>query len=205
MKIKPAIVGEICTNCYVVFDEASSEGLVIDPGAEFEKIERLLKKYSVKVKYVILTHGHYDHIAAAGEVKKFTGAPILVQAEDAAMLSDPAGNGSIFFTGSEVRLKSDRSLSDGEFLEFGACKLQVLHTPGHSYGGICLAGENVIFTGDTLFRAGIGRTDIPNTSYSQIMESIRKKLMIYPDDTIIYPGHGYISTIGEERKNLSKY
>ena len=207
MLIKPVIVGEIFTNCYVVFDKDTHEGIVIDPGAEVDKINALLKKYSVKVKSIVLTHGHFDHIEAAEELKKATGAPILVHAEDASMLQAPDKNWSDYFAGREVKIKNDRTLQDGEVVEFGGCKLKVLHTPGHSKGGICLAGDadRIIFTGDTLFCNGIGRTDLPNMSFDEIIGSINNKLMTYPDETEIYPGHGYMSTIGKERRNLDKY
>jgi hydroxyacylglutathione hydrolase len=194
-------VGALETNCYILGDEKTKQAVVIDPGGDFEIIEEHLKKLKLKVQYIILTHGHVDHIGALGELKKTTQAKILIHSKDSAMLYDPNQNLSIFSGDKIIPIKADRLLEDGDIIQCGGIKLEVLHTPGHTPGGISLLTDKMIFTGDSLFCGSIGRTDFPGSSFQNLIQSIKDKLLSRDDDYIIYPGHGPSSTIGEERKN----
>lgn len=198
--IKPAIVGEIRTNCYLVADPDSKKGVVIDPGADFAKIFRIIEKNGISVKKIIATHGHFDHLGAVNELRKKTGAEFLIHKEDAIFAESPETNGSTFFGDGSVAVRADAFLKEGDTVKAGALELKVLHTPGHSPGGICLLAREELFTGDTLFYGSIGRTDFPNASYDIIMNSL-KRLQKLLDNTRVYPGHGIFTTIGDEKKN----
>lgn len=201
MLIRKLVVGDLQTNCYILGDEKSKEGVVIDPGGNYEKIEKVIQDEDLNIKYIILTHGHADHIAALSQLKKKTNALILIHPADADMLVEPSYNLS-FFTGENlVCPKADEFLDDGDRIRIGALELEVLHTPGHSPGGISLFTDKIIFTGDTLFCEGIGRSDLPGASHTQLLLSIRNKILKKPDDTVVYPGHGLQTTIGEEKRN----
>jgi hydroxyacylglutathione hydrolase len=194
-------VGALETNCYILGDEKTKQAVVIDPGGDFEIIEDHLKKLELKVQYIILTHGHVDHIGALGELKKATGAEILIHSKDSAMLYDPNQNLSIFSGDKITPIKADKLLEEGDIIHCGGIRLEVLHTPGHTPGGISLLTDKMVFTGDSLFCGSIGRTDFPGSSFQKLIQSIKDKLLSKDDDFIIYPGHGPSSTIGEERKN----
>ncbi|MCK4427959.1 MAG: MBL fold metallo-hydrolase [candidate division Zixibacteria bacterium] len=201
MVLEILTVGELVTNCYILGDEKTQEAVVIDPGGDFEIIEAHLKKLKLEVKYIILTHGHVDHIGALSQLKKATKAEILIHSKDSAMLYDPNQNLSIFSGDKITATKADRLLEEGDIIQCSGIKLEVLHTPGHTPGGISLLTDKMIFTGDALFCGSIGRTDFPDSSYQELISSIKDKLLSKDDDFIIYPGHGPSSTIGEERKN----
>ncbi|MFH1032418.1 MAG: MBL fold metallo-hydrolase [Chloroflexota bacterium] len=186
MIIETLEVGPIAANCYIVGDETTKEGLIIDPGDEASRILKKVKYLNLKIKAIVLTHSHFDHIGAAKQVKQSTGAELAAHADDARGL---------------IESPPDRLLKGGDKIEIGKLSFLVLHTPGHSAGGISLLGQGVVFTGDTLFNFGIGRTDFPGSSYSQIMTSIHTKLLVLPDNTVVYPGHGPKSTIGIERQH----
>lgn len=188
------------TNCYIVGDESTKEGMIIDPGADASRILRKAKDLGLNIKYVVLTHAHIDHIGALKEVVEATGAEFAVHPEDAkALEARPQSNMSPFYS-PQAPPSPDRLLNGGDSLDIGNLHFLVLHTPGHSLGCICLLTEGVVFSGDTLFNFGIGRTDFPGGSYRQILDSIHTKLMILPDNTIVYPGHGPDTTIGTERR-----
>jgi hydroxyacylglutathione hydrolase len=194
-------VGPLETNCYILGDEKSKEAVIIDPGGDFEEIEGDLRNLQLKVKYIILTHGHFDHTGALEQLKKATGADILIHSADADMLS-PTGQAQPFFMeSSSESCSADRLLQEGDKVRFGECSLEVLHTPGHTPGGISLVTDKMIFTGDTLFCGSVGRADLPGSSYKKLIDSIRTKLLSKTDDYVIYPGHGPESTIGEERRD----
>jgi hydroxyacylglutathione hydrolase len=197
---KMLTVGPLETNCYVLGDEKSKEAVVIDPGGDFEEIEGELQKSQLEVKYIILTHGHFDHTGALAQLKKTTGAEILIHSADAAMLSS-AGQTPFFIESSSESCSADRLLQEGDEVRFGEYSLEVLHTPGHTPGGISLVIGKMIFTGDTLFCGSVGRADLPGSSYKKLIDSIRTKLLSKTDDYVIYPGHGPESTIGEERRD----
>ena len=201
MILKTLLVGPLETNCYILGDEKSKEAVVIDPGGDFEEIEKQLKKLKLKVKYIVLTHGHFDHTGALAQLKKATGAEVLIHAEDASMLS-PTGQAQPFFMESgKDPCAADGTLKEGDKIQFGENSLEVLHTPGHTPGGISLLIDKMIFVGDTLFCGSIGRTDLPGGSFQELIDSIKMKLLTKGDDYLIYPGHGPTTTIGEERKN----
>ena len=204
MIIKMFTFGMYFTNCYVVGCEETKEAIVIDPGfdrnAEAEKVLRFIDQNNLRVKYIVNTHGHADHTAGNGIMKKATGAPILIHENDAVMLSGVAKAMSRIFGFRGTSSPADKTLREGDIIQFGRIKLVVLHTPGHSEGGISLLGEDFVFTGDTLFAGSIGRTDFPGASFEEIMQSIKTKLMPLPDRFKVYPGHGPPTTIGEEKK-----
>ncbi len=176
------------TNCYLVGQGETREALVIDPGTNSEtearKILKEIESSGFKIKYIVNTHGHPDHTGGNKIFRKATDAPLLIHEYDAHMLKGPF---------------ADRVLRDGDSVQVGEIVLRVLHTPGHSPGSICLVGNDVVLTGDTLFAGSIGRYDLPGGSLKEIKKSL-KKLMILPDHMKVYPGHGPTSTIGEERR-----
>jgi len=204
MIIKMFTFGMYFTNCYVVGCEETKEALVIDPGFdrddEADKVLKMIDQNGLRVKYIVNTHGHSDHTAGNGIMKKATGAPILIHEDDAIMLTNVAKTLSRIFGLRVTSPPADRTLRDGDVIQVGRIRLVVLHTPGHSGGGISLLGDGVVFTGDTLFAGSIGRTDFPGASFEEIMDSIKTKLVTLPDRFKVYPGHGPVSTIGEEKK-----
>ncbi len=179
-------VGPIMANCYIVGSEVTKEGMIIDPGAEAERIMKTVDDLGLDIKYIALTHRHSDHVGALIKVKEATGAEVAIHEDEV----KPDAASPIL----------NRLLKGGDSIDVGDLHFLVLHTPGHSQGGICLLGEGVVFTGDTLFNFSVGRSDFPGCSHSQLMNSIHTKLMILPDNTIVYPGHGPDSTIGTERR-----
>lgn len=201
MKIEVIPVGQLEANCYLVFDEETKECMVIDPGDEGERILNQIKKHDLKVKYIVNTHGHSDHIGANQRLKEATGAELLIHKDDAPMLANAAKNFSVFTGKRIVQPAPDRLLEEGDVLTVGSVSFTVLHTPGHSLGGICLAGGGVCFTGDTLFQLDIGRTDLRGGSYPQLVESIKKKIFALDDNTVVLPGHGPQSTVKTEREH----
>ena len=198
MIVKKLVVGPFASNCYIIGSESNKEGVIIDPGADAEEILNNVKDLGLDTKFIVLTHGHIDHIGALKEVKDATGAEAAIHTDDAKSLNDHS-LGRVFGLSYPPPPAPDRLLKGGDSIDIGDLHLLVLHTPGHSPGGICLLGEGAVFSGDTLFNYGIGRTDLPGGSYSQLMNSIHTKLMILPDNTIVYPGHGPDTTIGTER------
>lgn len=199
MKMQSLVVGPVAANCYILSDEAG-EGVVIDPGGDAPAILEKIQKENLAIKAILNTHGHSDHIAANDAVRNVTGAPLYIHAADAPMLTDPRANLSLFMGAAVVSRPAEHYLKEGDILRFGAIELKVLHTPGHSPGGVCFVGDGVVFSGDTLFAESIGRTDFPGGSLSQLLSEIQEKLMTLPDDTVVYPGHGPSTTIGWERQ-----
>jgi len=205
MIIKMFTFGMYFTNCYVVGCEETREALVIDPGfdsdAEAERVLKVINQYGLRVKYIINTHGHPDHTAGNGIMKKATGAPILIHENDALMLTNVAKALSKVFGLNITTPPADNTLRDGDVIQVGRLKFKVLHTPGHSKGGISLLSDDVVFTGDTLFAGSIGRTDFPGASFEEIIHSIKTKLTTLPDHVKVYSGHGPATTIGEEKRH----
>lgn len=200
MIIKCIPVGPMGANCYIVGCNDTKEAVVIDPGGDVARILDFLKDQGLTLKYIVNTHGHIDHIAGNDQLRDATGAQLLVHQLDAPMMENPKLNLSGFM-GFEVKLKpADRLLTDGDTLKVGKIKLDILHTPGHTRGGICLVTDGAVFSGDTLFNGSIGRTDFPGGDFDAIINSIKTKLMSLPDDTTVYPGHMGESTVAYERK-----
>jgi len=193
-------MGPLGTNCYLVWDEVSNEGMLIDPAGRPERIAEILADFHGKVKYIVLTHGHADHVAGVKAAKAKTGAPILIHAADAPMLLDYENMIARYMGISEPLPTADKELSGGEKLQLGSCEFEVLHTPGHTEGGICLLGEGVLFSGDTLFAGSYGRYDLPGGNWGKLQDSL-SSLLALPGETLVYPGHGEATTIAREQEN----
>ncbi len=193
-------LGSFASNCYIIGAESNHEALIIDPGAEANQILQRVEGLRLKVKFIVLTHGHMDHVGALKEVKEATGAEVAIHADDAGALQARNPFSITLGLSPQTPPSPDRLIKDGDSLDIGDLHFTVLHTPGHTPGGICLLGEGVVFSGDTLFNSSVGRTDLHGGSYDQLMDSIHGKLMVLPDDTVVYPGHGPETTIATERR-----
>jgi len=201
MIFKALTVGFIATNCYIVGSETTREAMVVDPGADARAILKAVSADGLSVSLIVVTHGHFDHIGAVKAVKDATGARLAVGA--GADKSKPGAFIKLVAAmsgGSATVPGPDLFLSDGDSVDIGGLHFDVIFTPGHSPDEICLYGHGILFSGDTLFNAGIGRTDFPGCSYEQLEHSILTKLFTLPDDTIVYPGHGPETTIGREKR-----
>lgn len=203
MILDQMIVGMMGVCCYIVACPETKKGIVIDPGGDAEKILGRLQEQDIELLSIVNTHGHPDHVCANGPLKKATGAQIFMHEADADFFERPDIIGYFASLGLPASPPVDRRLKDGDRIDFGTLALQVIHTPGHTPGGICLYRAPDLFTGDSLFVGGVGRTDFPGGSTSQLMQSIRSRLLSLPAETAIWPGHGYgglQSTIGEEKR-----
>jgi len=203
MIVKMLVVGPLASNCYIVGSSATKQGMIIDPGAEAETILGTVQQMGLSIALIVVTHAHIDHIDALRAVKERTNAPFAIhEAEKKSLSTAPPMNivASLGLSPFKSAPQPDRLLKDGDHIDVGDLHFEVLHTPGHSPGGICLSGHGVVFSGDTLFNFGIGRTDFAGGSYERLMKSICEKLMVLPDETIVYPGHGPSTTIGDERR-----
>lgn len=201
MIVRRLVVGPFESNCYILGSEATKEGMVIDPGADAKHILGEIKSLGLDMKLIVLTHAHIDHAGALKEVKEATGAGVAVHVDDAKSLRRLGHSLSAPFRLFYPAPPSpDRLLNEGDSIDISDLHFTVLHTPGHTPGGICLLGEGVVFTGDTLFHQSIGRTDLPGGSHGHLMNVINSKLMALPDNTVVYPGHGSETTIGDERQ-----
>jgi hydroxyacylglutathione hydrolase len=195
-------VGPLQCNCSIVGDEASHGAMVIDPGDDIGRIVELLKKHALTVKQIVITHAHIDHVGGAMKLKKLTGAPILLNQNDQALLKMLDVQAAWIGMRAPENVKIDQSVTSGDRVQAGALDAQVIHTPGHTEGSICLyfEAEKKLIAGDTLFAGSIGRTDLPGGSYEKIMNSLHEQVLALPDDTIVIPGHGESTTIGQERE-----
>lgn len=199
MIIKRLNTGMLGSNCYLIGD--GGEGAIIDPGAASKDILEMVSKTDLKVKYIILTHAHLDHICSMDKIREALGSKVAIHEEDAAALNDSWANGASLFGSDKSFKDADMQLKDGQIIKLGSLELEIIHTPGHTPGGICIKVENNIFTGDTLFRMSIGRSDLGRGDHLTLMDSIKNRLMTLDDDLVVHPGHGTNSTIGYEREN----
>jgi len=206
MIVKMLTIGPLGTNCFVVWCERTKEAVVIDPGFSTESegkrtVLRTVDANGLTVKYIINTHGHADHTSGNAVVKKATGAPILIHELDAPLLGESGKDWASMFGYQVVSPPADKILKEDDTIHFGRCTLTVLHTPGHTEGGISLVGNDCAFVGDTLFQGSIGRTDFPGGNYEALLHSIKEKLARLPDNFTIYPGHGPATTIAQEKSS----
>ena len=193
--------GIYAANCYLVYDEDTKEGIVIDPGGDVDDIIAQIDKLYLKIKYIVLTHGHGDHIAGVEGLKSYTKADIAVHKDDKALVKDGSKNLSSMMATGTVEFDPDILLNEDDIIKFGNLEAHVIHTPGHTPGGISLKIENALFTGDTLFAGSIGRTDFEYGSFEDIMNSIKNKLLEFPEETRVYPGHGPATTLKMEKQS----
>lgn len=199
LKVRTSLVEP--TNCYIIEDEETKETMVVDPGGEPEKIIEMLDILEAKLKYIYLTHCHADHIGAISELKNAKGGKILIHREDSEGLNNEDINLSSCINMGYIELEADSRIDDGDLIHLGNLEFVVIHTPGHTKGGTSLycKKENLLFSGDTLFRGTWGRTDLPTSLFIDIINSITKKLLTLPEETIVYPGHGKSTLIREEK------
>lgn len=198
--VETLVVGPIEENCYVLRDEATSEGIIIDPGDNGQEILAYVRDNGIKVVELVNTHGHWDHIGAVDLLRRELGVPLAIHEADLGMLTGTAPEMAAYGSFAVKREPAEILLADGDVVKFGASSLQVIHTPGHTKGGICLYGGGCLFSGDTLFAGSVGRTDFPGGDYREILYSVNVKLEQVADETKIYPGHGPATRMSRERR-----
>jgi len=200
MMLVRLVVGPLQVNCFIVFDEKTKDAVVIDPGDNADDILRVIKEKGLKVKYIVNTHAHFDHVGANRAIKDATGAELLLHEADAPVLAAVERQSRSFGMKPVTSPPPDRLLKHGDVINAGEVSLKVLHTPGHTPGGISLLEQGMVFTGDSLFAGSIGRTDFPGGDLKTLLRAIKENLMVLPDDTKVFSGHGPASTIGDERR-----
>lgn len=201
MIIKVLVVGPIMANCYILGCEETKEAAVIDPGDETGRILMTLAESKLKVKYIIDTHGHFDHVGGNKKMKEATGAEILIHPLDAPMLEGLAASAANWGLSADNSPPPDRTVEEGDTISFGKITLKVLHTPGHTPGGISLYTDNYVFVGDTLFQGSIGRTDFPGGDYDTLISAVKNKLFVLDDNVQVLSGHGPETSIGREKRS----
>ena len=201
MQIERFIVGMVGTNCYVVSNEETSECFLVDPGAYSDKVIAYIREHELKPQAILLTHGHFDHIMGLDGVLREFPIPVYAQEEEEILLKDASYNASVSY-GPAYTFSGASYIKDGQILELAGMTIRAIHTPGHTIGGCCyyIESEQVLFSGDTLFHDSVGRTDFPTGSQSQLVRSIREKLLGLPEETVVCPGHMSETTIGHEKK-----
>ncbi len=199
MNYERIVVGALETNCYLVFCEQTLECAVVDPGAEPEKISCMIGEKGLKPVVLINTHGHIDHVGANKDIKEKYDIPLCIHPSDSPMLGNVINSAMGFFLGTKKSPPPDRLLVEGEDILIGESRLKIIHTPGHSPGSVSLSGDGFLLSGDVLFCGGVGRTDLPGGSWTELENSIRNRLYSFPDNTLILPGHGALTTVGQER------
>jgi len=198
MEVLP--LGPLETNCYILTETVSGQCVVVDPAEEAEFLISHMAAQSIQCRQIVLTHGHYDHIGALSALAEATGAEVAIHKLDHPMLLEPASNFSSLMGENYRYDKPVKLLSDGDTIAVGKAELRVLHTPGHTLGGICLLAEDFLLSGDTLFQLSVGRSDFPGGDASALIRSIREKLMVLPDSLPVFPGHGPATTIANEKR-----
>lgn len=196
-------VGPLQCNCSVIGDEASREGMVIDPGDDIADILSLIHKHNLTIKQIVITHAHIDHVGGATKLRQATGAPILLNQNDLALLKMLDVQAAWLGMATPGKVEIDQDLANGNSVKAGSLSASILHTPGHTEGSVCLyfAPEKKLIAGDTLFAGSIGRTDLPGGSYKKIISSLHERVLALPDETVVVPGHGPLTTIGDERQS----
>ena len=201
MILQSLVVGPIMANCFIIGCEKTRKAAVIDPGDDSSRILMKLAEHKLTVEYIINTHGHFDHVGANRKLKEATGAKLIIHALDQSMLKVLSETSAAFGLSVENSPPPDQTVQDGDIIQFGEIILTVLHTPGHTPGGISLHTDGVVFVGDTLFAGSIGRTDFPGGDFNTLISSIRNKLYSLGDQVIVYTGHGPETTIGREKRS----
>jgi hydroxyacylglutathione hydrolase len=202
MRVKQMMVGMMGVCCYIVACDETKEAVIIDPGGNEDDILTACQQENLKVKYIVNTHGHPDHVCGNRQLKEATGAEIVMHSADADFFSQSSVEQFFSQLGLPASPPVDKRVEDGDTLTFGNENLAVIHTPGHTPGGICLYSQPNLFTGDTLFAGGVGRTDFPGGSTQQLLTSIKEHILSLPPETIVWPGHGYggeHSTVAQEK------
>lgn len=200
MIIRSITVGPVMTNCYVVGCEETRKGVVIDPGDEVDRILLEAIEEKLSIEYIINTHGHFDHVGGNSRLKKATGATLMIHILDAPMLKTVSASAAAWGLRAEDSPLPDRLLNDGDTISFGTLTFTVLHTPGHTAGGVSLHSSGDVFVGDTLFAGSVGRTDFPGGDFNILKSSIREKLFTLEDSVTVWPGHNQETTIGREKR-----
>jgi glyoxylase-like metal-dependent hydrolase (beta-lactamase superfamily II) len=200
MQIETLAVGPLQVNCFIVACEKNREALVVDPGDEAERILKRLHASGLQLKLVVNTHGHFDHVGGNRLLVEESGAELLIHQDDLPVLRRAREHATLYGMSVTPSPEPSRLLAGGEILAVGELRLQVLHTPGHSPGGICLLGDGHLFSGDTLFAGSVGRTDLPGGDHDTLIEGIRRQLLVLPEETVVHPGHGPDTTIGREKR-----
>jgi hydroxyacylglutathione hydrolase len=196
-------VGPLLCNCSIIGDEATREAMVIDPGDDIDDVLAILRKHNLEVKQIVITHAHIDHVGGAMKLRAATGAPILLNQNDLALLKMLDVQAAWVGVAAPGQVEIDQSVGNADTVQTGSLRATVLETPGHTEGSICLyfPTENKLIAGDTLFAGSIGRTDLPGGSFEKIIRSLHQTVLALPDDTVVVPGHGPLTTIGEERES----
>lgn len=200
MIIETLVVGMIQANCFIVGDPATRKAVVIDPGGDAPVIAKRLKALELTAEAIVLTHGHFDHVEGAGDLKKLTNVPIIAHVEDVPLIKALPAQGQLFGLTVTPANVPDKTVKDGDEIPFGTLKLKVLHTPGHSPGSVSLVAGKDVFVGDLLFAGSIGRTDLMGGNYDTLINSVEKKVFTLPEDTVVHPGHGPDTSVGREKR-----
>ncbi len=201
MFFKMLSLGNMDNNCYILGDQSSKHALIIDAPAEAGAVLDVLEEEGLTLKYVLLTHSHYDHIGALDEICDYTGAEVMIHSFEEDAVNDPTVNLSLYADAPSPSVKVSKTLVDGDVITVGDIDIKVLYTPGHTVGSVCYYTDGILFSGDTLFLKDVGRCDLPGGDYKIIKQSIKKQLYTLPDDTQVYPGHGRATTIGYEKSH----
>jgi len=198
--VEQLVVGPLDSNCFIVWDDQIKQGVVIDSGDDADKILNRIKELGIEIKAILVTHGHFDHVGAVAPLKRELNVEFLAHKDDLFFIEDGENAARRWGVMIEQPPKPDRFIKDGDTIEVGNYELEVLHTPGHSPGGVSFLHNRMVFGGDTLFQSSIGRTDFRKGSFEELEKSIKTRLYTLPDDTIVYTGHGPTTTIGEEKR-----
>lgn len=194
-------VGPLAVNAYVVEDPAARKAVVVDPGGDGEALLAEIGGLGLTVEKILLTHGHFDHVGAVGVLREKTGAPVYVHADDVERMLGARRQGMLFGLSLQNPPKPDHLVGDGDTVPFGGREFLVAHTPGHTPGCVCYITDGMAFVGDLIFAGSIGRTDLPGGSYDTLIESVRNRIFTLPEETVLFPGHGPATTVGEEKRS----